>query len=350
MINAQKRARKKLWWLPVRREREGSILILVVWVLTLLSLLSVGFGARVSFALGLTDRFQNEFGAQYAARGGIQYAISVLQEDEFVQFDGFKEDWYRRQELFKHQQLAFGQFSIWSEQINMETEELTKRYGLTDEESKINLNTAPVEVLRNLFMFTGGLEDVMAETMAHEIVDWRDEDEDALPYGAEDSDYKNGRHRYESKDAPFQAVEELRLVRSATPEIFTKVRPYLTVFGSGGVNVNTASKEVLVALGLSEFGADSIVDKRSGADTFEGTLDDQLFISSVVFIEELRGVVDDKELVSISDMVKSGLLAVRSDTFHFFVTGKTTREKWDAQLECVVSRSGSILALTEGAQ
>ena len=77
-------------------------------------------------------------------------------------------------------------------------------FGLVDEASKLNLNTATREMLEALPGMTAEL--------AAAIIDWRDSDSEASPDGAESENYLRRDPAYACKDAPFETLEELRLV------------------------------------------------------------------------------------------------------------------------------------------
>lgn len=87
----------------------------------------------------------------------------------------------------------------------------TVYFGIVDEASKINLNAAPLEVLLGLPRMT--------EELAESILDWRDEDEEPHPNGAESITYAMGVNGYRSKNGRFDSVEELRLVKGCTFDI-----------------------------------------------------------------------------------------------------------------------------------
>jgi DNA uptake protein ComE-like DNA-binding protein len=80
-------------------------------------------------------------------------------------------------------------------------------FGVEDEGSKININTAG---LRQLVMLPGMTPDVAAA-----IIDWRDPDETPGQNGAEQESYPT----YRCKNGPFETVEELLLVRGITPDL-----------------------------------------------------------------------------------------------------------------------------------
>jgi DNA uptake protein ComE-like DNA-binding protein len=77
-------------------------------------------------------------------------------------------------------------------------------FGLVDEASKLNLNTATREMLEYLPRMTPEL--------AAAIVDWRDSDSTVGEGGAEDEIYLRLDPPYRCKNARFESIEELRLV------------------------------------------------------------------------------------------------------------------------------------------
>jgi general secretion pathway protein K len=135
------------------------------------------------------------------------------------------------------------------------------RVTVEDEERKLNLNLL---VLQNgnaadenrlagfrLLLTHLGIDPSLAEA----VVDWLDNDDSPRVGGAESSYYEALPYPYKAKNDLFDTVEELRLVRGFTQEIFEKVRPFVTVTSSGKVNLNTAPKEVLMALSAGEIAA-----------------------------------------------------------------------------------------------
>jgi len=86
-------------------------------------------------------------------------------------------------------------------------------FGLVDEASKINLN-APW-VTADMIQYLPG----MTPQIAAAIMDWRDANSDVTTDGAEDETYGRLTTPYKTKNAPFESVEELRLVAGMTAEI-----------------------------------------------------------------------------------------------------------------------------------
>lgn len=125
------------------------------------------------------------------------------------------------------------------------------KVAINDESGKIDLNTAPAAILQGLLLEVG-LDETESINLANAILDWRDEDSFTRVGGAEDADYlKLGLH-YESKDADFQRIEELKLVRGMNSALFNKMRPYITVHTQDfGINLTVASELVRRAFNKS---------------------------------------------------------------------------------------------------
>ena len=108
--------------------------------------------------------------------------------------------------------------------------------------------------------------------------------------------------------SPLDSVGELALVKGYSPEVMAKLRPFITAFSDGLININNAPKEVLMALSEDITGdmADAVIDYRKETP-FEGILK----IGNVEGFSP--GVVD-----SIRD-----LITVKSDIFRIFSKGSS---------------------------
>ena len=144
--------------------------------------------------------------------------------------------------------------------------------SIQDEDGKIDLNTAPDELLRGLFVSVGLDEDASA-ALVDAIVDFRDEDDLRRLNGAEDRDYADAGLPYGAKDAPFEAVEELQQVLGMTRQIYKRVAPALTVHsGRRGIDPRVAPRAALLALpGIGPEEVESFLAARA-----EGTTEDLL--------------------------------------------------------------------------
>jgi type II secretory pathway component PulK len=147
-------------------------------------------------------------------------------------------------------------------------------YRLTDENARLNLNLVTRDILDRL------LQELSLEKSARDIIldsiqDWRDNNEEHRLNGAESDYYQTLPVPYRSKNANFDTVDELLQVRGVTREILYG-RPdapglieHLTVWGTGAVNVNTASATVLRTLGFAPAEIDLLTARRPYGDLGE---------------------------------------------------------------------------------
>lgn len=306
---------KRLSLSGARTER-GSILIVVLWAVFFLGALAVSIYALLAPQIGLVGRLKDRTRLYHLAQAGAQKAIVLLAEDDTPDWDGFKDVWTNNEEAFKDMRLGEEGYVSVSYAFVSDGEEET-RYGLVDEERKININKATFDVLKQLFEVTGETTSQTASDIADSILDWVDEDSDPRENGAEDGYYQGLAQAYACKNAKFQILEELLLVKGMTQEIFDKVSAYLTVYGNGKVNLNTAGKYVLRALGMSDTLADKLIQFRRGNDNQEATADDNVFESAGSAAAALSGGVSlaAEEADQFNGVVASGLVDVRSDHF-----------------------------------
>ena len=121
---------------------------------------------------------------------------------------------------------------------------------ISDESGKININKITDETKQGFIKFLLALkiEEYTAEIITDSILDWVDEDDLHHVNGAEKNYYSSLPEPYEPKNGAFEIIEELTLVRDVTPQVFELLREHVTIYGAGKINVNFASKEVLLSM------------------------------------------------------------------------------------------------------
>jgi general secretion pathway protein K len=108
------------------------------------------------------------------------------------------------------------------------------RIAVQDQGGLIDLNASPRPLMEDAFRALG-LPDTEASTLAAEIVDDRDPDDNPEPGGgAEAPQYKARGLAYGPRNAPFNAVDEIDRLPSMTRQIAATLRPALTVWNTGG--------------------------------------------------------------------------------------------------------------------
>jgi DNA uptake protein ComE-like DNA-binding protein len=225
------------------------------------SVLCAGLYGIISSQIRLVKRVEDGVICEYLAKAATAYAAQEKAKDK-TDYDTLYELSAKRE-----RELGYGKFS----------------YSIVDEEGKININKASIEIIEKLPGFNAELAVL-----------------------ATDADTR-----------PFHAKEELLLVEGVTDAIFEKCKNFITVYSDGKVNINTAPLETLLALGLDEQTAAMIVDFRSGADLEEATEDDEVFEDTGKIIDKLRGFrgLSEAQEASLLALISQGALTTESKNF-----------------------------------
>ncbi len=123
------------------------VLILVLWVLVVLTLLSLTLAENTRLENSISVYTAARVQARWLARAGVYQAVAILLEDK-SQTDTALESWYHNPDLFyENASLPQGTFTLYSDRF--ENQE-TYRYGILDENSRLNLNTADLDSILRL--------------------------------------------------------------------------------------------------------------------------------------------------------------------------------------------------------
>lgn len=242
---------------PEANKQSGAALMLVIFVLALVSVLSVGIQNRGSLFVQTTSNILSQAQAYEYALAAEVYARRLLKDDwdKDKSTDEFVDD----MELVKNSILT----PIDNAVAELQAEDLQGRLNLNDIlTSKGEVN----EIVRDRFkrLFDNlGIESIKIDR----LIDWIDNNQDVTGFdGAEDGDYLLLEDPYRSAGAPFESVSELLLL-GLDPEEFDKISPHVTALPQGiaKVNVNTATKEVLATLSkesLDNAEIEAMMEKR----------------------------------------------------------------------------------------
>lgn len=184
-------------------EESGVILLVVLWVVAIATVAMYGAMGWAGSQHILSVYRVEEAKLNQIAMSGIEFGIGELLADPrpYVAPDA---PWLRNPG-YRDVACGDGSFSL----IRPAGEgEARVGYGIEDETARINLNTTPWAQLRGLGM---------PDSVAQQIEDWRDENNDRLPEGAESSEYSP--LGYRPKNKPFETIGELLLVRDMTTDV-----------------------------------------------------------------------------------------------------------------------------------
>jgi len=145
-----------------------------------------------------------------------------------------------------------------------------------------------------------------ALNFADTVQDWIDADSDTTPGGAESDYYLSQDPGYNTANSFLVSDTELRLLKDIDSDAFTLIQPYVATLPEyAAVNVNTASKEVIQALGFTTEAAENIVSVRE-ENPFESMED---FLALAVVSSATQAAEDEEPAVYEQD------ITVTSDYF-----------------------------------
>lgn len=303
-------------------KKNGAILITTLWILAVLSVLAIGIGFRVSIEARLSKYNMDRLKAEYCAKAGILKAQEMLSKNS-KDYDSIRECGITLpidkdiKSVFT-ERLGDGAFEVSYD------EEGVNYCGMMDEERKININKADEPLLVSLL--GKGNEDAAAS-----IMNWRGAAR--MPgRGAWDDDYKSLTPPYECKHANFSCIEELMLVKEMTPELFESIKDYITVYGDDGkININTATKRVMLACGLGENLVANIINIRNGSDKIAGTKDDGL-------VQDITPEAMEKWDITTDERNALNNFTLKSNYFRIESKGAIDKSKISVKIVCVAKK------------
>ncbi len=311
--------------------RRGSILIITLWILAILSLLAISFAHHTAVGIKLTEYHISSLKNLYICKAGIKRACYELNRDK--QYDSLNDSWSNNPKAFKNVGVGDGTFTI-SYQIEKDRDEINTVYGMIDEQRKLNINKLVKDGVHDevrLSQVKKLLEILDIDTViADYIVDWLDSD--SLGDGEEDF-YQGLSVPYHCKNDLIECLEEMYLIREITDEIFKKLKPYITIYGDGKININTAEKEVFMSLGMDDALAQQILDYRSQ----DGGEED------LYSFKTLESIIPNLDLTSeqkqtLTALIQAEYLAVRSSVFTANVTSVLNNSKLAKRVDVVLQR------------
>jgi general secretion pathway protein K len=231
----------------------GIALVSVLWITGLLAIMAASFVSASRTEARLARNLLENAKAEALADAGVQRAaLGLLELDP-------ERVWKPDGRVYRFP-LGEGEVEV----------------SIRDEDGKIDLNEASIELLAGLFAALG-LEREAAQAMAERIGDFRDPDSDPEPLGAEDPAYLAAGLQDGAADRPLVSDVELVRVLGMTRELYQRVRPHVTVYaGSDGVDPTRATRAVLEALpGITPEVVERLIEAEPGGDPLEA-IDDEV--------------------------------------------------------------------------
>jgi general secretion pathway protein K len=238
------------------RTRRGVALVAALFLVVAIGAVALQFSLdareRRTLGLGAADRATQRAladGALELVEAKLDYAMRTIPQGRGnTQMLRSSDPWLGIDSLYS------GTYQVDSQNVYVQAIDLGAR---------LNINNLSEDELKTFLAFV--LNDyVTADALAQCIMDWTDVDDIARLHGAEKDDYIKAGLLALPANGPFRDVEDLRFVKGMTPEIYAAISPYLTTFGGGLVNLNTAPPPVLKALpGMTDQMLSVILSLRS---------------------------------------------------------------------------------------
>jgi general secretion pathway protein K len=302
------------------------VLVFAIWVLGILTILAVSVAAGIRQKIFLVARMDQRSRMTYLLEAGVKKAAAYIhqqmEESSFAFTPAVKVNLLNNSNEMSSIRLGLDQAGVGYIAVDGDGKSL--RWGVVDEESKLNLNKTDQLTLTNLLINVLSLRDEDAAKLAQALLDWRQYGESEITgYFSEDY-YSNLQYPYPKKSADYETLDELLLVKGMNRQMYDKLINYVTIYGDGTVNINTASREVLEALGLADTLVDKILTVRRGKDGIEGTFDDHVFLKTYEIAADVNAVIPLllAEARAIDALNMRGLLTTNSFYYTIEATGK----------------------------
>jgi len=253
-------------------DNRGMALILTILIVSLVVSLTLQFNTSMRSNLYAAANLSDGIKLGCIARSGFHGALAVLYADgSSGAVDSLRDDWAYIRAYSEVSSSLFedGYFLIDVMDLSgrIQINRLVNERG--------DYNDAQKNILLRLLGFPEfGLDADEAENLVDAIKDWIDEDNEVTRFGAEDAYYLTLEDPYPCKNGPLESPEELLLIRGMTRELFygTEEAPgisrYVSAYGEGKININTADPLVLRALSdrIDEELAEEMVTHRMDED------------------------------------------------------------------------------------
>ena len=202
------------------QRNKGSIIIICLWVILILSILGMGLTGLVLQEIKVSSTISRLYASLPMAEAALRSVFYAREKDPTPGYDTMDE--LTRENNFTLCGTNSYKYYFADKQVAKDSVEII------DEGALININTASLDILERL----PGVDEDMADKIANTGL------------------------------RPYSSINEILLVEDMTVDKFRNFKDMITVYGNGRVNINTASKAVLVCLGLDEELADIILRFR----------------------------------------------------------------------------------------
>ena len=268
------------------QQRNGFVVVVVLCMVMMLSVLLLGFNYKSRTNLNVVDGVRKSEQALNCARAGLNIAIAIIRDTNDIHTNRTLLDLISGEKTFA---VGDGECSI---TITEENSRLNVNL-LKDKDGKLD-RTRTEQLLRLVDLLNREQDDLphIGYSLVPSIIDWTDSDDEVtnLPFiqhenmGAESSYYNRLHVPYSCRNALLDTTEELLLVKGIKQEVYERICDYVTVYGNGKVNINSASRQVIECLSekMDAVLAQMIIDRREFKP-----------FDSIMELRDVPGMTDD---------------------------------------------------------
>ncbi|MFH0877447.1 MAG: hypothetical protein V1863_04400 [Candidatus Omnitrophota bacterium] len=269
------------------KRKSGTIIFMAAGAIAVLSILVLGTTSSVTQALKLARRVTDTETCAYIASSVARVMRVVFASDAtpvcVTVYD------------LRDREIPFG--------------DKTAFVSFKDEQSKINIDLAPKEVLLRLPTLSGDKNLVDAIVAANIAVQ-----------------------------------EELLLIEGMTREIYDELKEITTAHGIGTINIHTATEGSLYALGMDSDLVNKIQAYLAGDDGELATLDDKIFSSVIDIVPSLAPYGLTAEQASLlQSLIATGQLGTTTDRVRFEIVVKKNERVLKTYSIVVAAAGGQIV-------
>ena len=178
----------------------GTILIVAMWIVLVLAGLALVLARSMRVEIAASANRVAAMQADWTARAALAAVVSEVDGTDGSPLSESVQG-------YEGVQVGNGYYWVLNPSLDEDT---SYSFGIRDEASRVSLNSATSDVLLKL--------PGMTAEIAAAIVDWRDEDSEVSPGGAESEYYLLLDDPYYCKNASFETVEEVLLAKDTTTD------------------------------------------------------------------------------------------------------------------------------------
>lgn len=265
---------------------KGFAQLLVLWALVLLGVLGMSFAYAMRTEALASRNGLDGVRAYFQARTGINRTIAL--------FSSASPD------------------NVLGTEISGEDGDASYRVAVTSESGKVDINNVPEELLKEILR-NGGITPEEAQSIGDAILDWRDADDDAREFGAEETYYASLPEPVRPRNGYLAGISELLSVKGVTPDVYRGLlAKVFTVHGkSARVDINQAPAALLGALpGFTPELADAVLAKRK-EDPFRTPVDIATFFAGTEGAKTAVSLFSTASTSNVFTVVSRGTAAGR---------------------------------------